>query len=700
MLFFFTHPWMLAGASALVIPVILHLLLKRKKKRLRFSTIQFFLQQDEQSSKRRKLRNWLLLAMRLLIVALLVLAFSRPYWPEGAQNPGERNRRQVILIMDCSASMQSVETDGSRWTKAKGQAQKVLADLQAADQVAVLGCSAQVEVLSGFSPPAVASKVLDELEPGYGTSDLGEGLRQAVSLASTAASRVATTIYVVSDLQRAACQNLASSPVPHEIEVKALSVGDLVSPNLALTQLEMDSFQGGKAQVKVANFSEEAHSGVAVDLSLDGTSILTRTLNLNAGASTNLEFSLPKIKPGWHEVRAAVQSKDALALDNARFAPLFIPEPVRVLLVETRPGKRVFEEECFFLGLALDPSGDSTNALPTRFKAVRASTTDLINRLSEASAPPIDWLVLPGLQSVPAGAGKALSSFVQNGGGLLFYLGDGISANRYASEFRGLLPAQIGPVEACPSETSTWRIGDYETNTAVFAAFSQPNSGDLSIPEFTHRHALTPLQDAVALAFFDDGAPFLVAGALGKGRVVLANTTADTGWTDWPKHKTFVPWLHGLGQYLSRKDDPNRLPETKDFVSGDLFDLDLGPSAKKSTVRIQLSQNKESVLVADDQGRVRDPRLQQPGCYRVRDQNGRELSRVAINPPAQESDLAALRPAEFQQGLVTSLEPRSNVLTDQLWGHTRNQKELWGVLLLCALALLFMECLLANRTTA
>jgi len=77
---FFTNALMLAGMAALAIPVLIHLLLKRKKKRVQFSTIRFFQLQDEQSSRRRKLRNWFLLALRLLIVSLLVLAFARPYF--------------------------------------------------------------------------------------------------------------------------------------------------------------------------------------------------------------------------------------------------------------------------------------------------------------------------------------------------------------------------------------------------------------------------------------------------------------------------------------------------------------------------------------------------------------------------------------------------------------------------------------------
>lgn len=692
---------MLAGAAALAIPIVIHLLLKRKRKRLRFSTIQFFLKQDEQSSKRRKLRNWLLLTLRLLIVALLVLAFARPFLQESGGQRADRNRQQVILVLDCSASMQSVGTDGPRWAKAIDQARKIVAGLGSEDRVAVLGCSAHVDVISGFAPPAPALKAIADAEPSLGVSDLGEGLRQAIGLATAVDPKLATTVYVISDLQRSACANLAVCTIPQEIEVKVVAVGDLFSPNFAVSQLCFESAKGPIPQLSVANFSEDENAGVAIDLSVDGKSLAKWPVHLRSGAVTNIELSLPQLKPGWHEVRATLDSKDALELDNTRYASLFIPEPVHVLLVEPRQGKRVFEELCFFIGLALDPSKNSTNSIPTRYSVRKVSLDQFKNYLNSSDGQKgCDWAVLPGLPSIPSGAGKALTEFVQAGGGLLMFLGDEISVNRYASEFRGLLPAQIGALETSPNETSTWRIGDYETNTAVFGAFRLPNSGDLSIPEFTRRHALTLMPGAVPLAFFDDGAPLMVAGTLGRGRVVLMNTAADTSWNDWPKHKTYVPWLHGLGQYLVKNNNGHQIDTPPELVSGDLFDLDLGAATKMKTLRVQSPQNKETLLVADALGRIRDPRISLPGCYSVRDQDGRELTRIAINPPPQESDLGALRPAEFQRRLVTASEPRTPMLSEHLWGHARNQKELWGVLLLSALSLLVVECLLANRTTA
>ena len=153
----FTNIGLLAGLAALAIPIVIHLLLKRKKQRLRFSTIQFFQKQDQQSTKNRKLRNLLLLAVRLLLLALLVLAFARPYLPQNQIGPAAGKRRQVIFVVDRSASMQANGTDGLRWERAKEAIQKILSGLKPEDRAALVDTDQTVTNFKGLPPGIVAT---------------------------------------------------------------------------------------------------------------------------------------------------------------------------------------------------------------------------------------------------------------------------------------------------------------------------------------------------------------------------------------------------------------------------------------------------------------------------------------------------------------------------------------------------------------
>ena len=645
---FYTHPWMLSGLAALAVPLIIHLLLRRKKKRLRFSTLQFFVKQDQQSSQRRRLRNWLLLAMRLLLVALVVTAFARPFLPRGGASPAARQRRQAIFVLDRSASMLAVGTDGQRWTRAKELAQQALRSLDANDRAALVGCSTHTEILSGFVEPASLARILAAVQPAYGTSSLGEGLQQAAKLASTGDPDAATTLYVVSDLQRSASKNLGDYPIPPDLKVELLCAGDLYSPNLSITDFQPQPHDGTKPCLAVSNFSDEDSAETTVEFAVDGKVVSSSRLSLKAGATTNIGLALPALKPGWHDARGLVQAKDSLEIDNTRYAVLFVPERLHALVVEGRKTGHVFEQDGFFVASALDPTQGSTNPVPSDFTVSGIAPEDLASRLSRSgSREPCNVVVLPGLRDIPNDAGRALTEFVRGGGGLLVFLGEGISANRYNNEFHSLLPARLGSVEVAPGGAVGWRIGEFSTNAGAFAVFSQPESGDLAIPQFFKRYTLTPTEGASSMAFFEDGLPLVIAGAVGRGQVALVNSSGDTSWNDWPKHKTFVPWLHSLSRQLVPQATHAIAPEARNVLAEDDLEIDLVADAPKGRLILQGPGGKKSPLVTEGRSRWHASGSFMPEIYSVQDEKGLEIQRVAVNVPPRESDLTAMQPLEF-----------------------------------------------------
>jgi len=697
---FFTNTLMLAGLAALAIPILIHLLLKRRKKQVPFSTIRFFLQQDEQSSRRRKLRNWLLLALRLLIVSLLVLAFARPYSRQSEASGASRKQHRVVFLLDRSASMLAGGTEGQRWTLAKERMQKTLAGLEADDTAALIECADHANVISGFAPAATIAQVLRDLAPAYGTSSLSEGLQQAVRLLAGNLPNSASTIYLVTDLQKSACRSLSSCPIPQDIEFKVLSVGDLSSPNLALVKFELGAQDGTGPQITLASFSDENSLAFPVEMSADGRPFASQSLSLKAGASTNLSVALPPLTPGWHDLKASLETHDSLEVDNSQYACLLVPEPAHVLVAEPRGSARVFEQASFFLSSALDPTKGSTNSVSGSFHLTSVSPQEIAHEL-EKPKNEASWnvVILPGLMELPDGIGGSLKAFVQSGGGLILFLDEGMSANRYQSELADLLPVRFGNPDQAPDVSSPWRISLYDTNSLAFAPFRLPNSGDLRIPEFTKRYGLEAVEGAARLAFFDDGVPIVVTRSFGKGRVALVNTSADTGWTDWQKHKTFVPFIHGLTKYAAQKATMESHQENNSFVAGEVSDIDLGLQARLTQFVLKMPDAKEAQFTTDEKGRLKDPNMWLPGIYSLRDKAGHELRRFAVNLPVQESNLEALRPTDFIQQLVRVQESPKQTLAAGIFGSRNDQRQFWTALLLGALILLLVEPFVANRTS-
>jgi hypothetical protein len=184
------------------------------------------------------------------------------------------------------------------------------------------------------------------------------------------------------------------------------------------------------------------------------------------------------------------------------------------------------------------------------------------------------------------------------------------------------------------------------------------------------------------------------------------NTSADASWSDWPKRKSFVPWLHGTVHYLAGRPSREAMQPSRLFAAGEDMEIALGPSWKKSPVVLQRPGANDAngasgtPVMTDGEGSLPSIHLETPGIYVVRDAKGVELQRWAVNVPSRESDLATLSPQAFQKQLMRANQPRPATLQASLFGAVNSEKEWWRVLLLAALALLFAEVFLANRTRA
>src|ERR1700716_480483 len=104
----FITPWLFAAGAALVsIPIIIHILNRRRFKVVSWAAMEYLLQAMRKNRRRLKFEQWLLLATRCLLLALLGAALARPLGCDNnslASLAGQRNGLHVLVI-DNSYSM-------------------------------------------------------------------------------------------------------------------------------------------------------------------------------------------------------------------------------------------------------------------------------------------------------------------------------------------------------------------------------------------------------------------------------------------------------------------------------------------------------------------------------------------------------------------------------------------------------------------
>src|SRR5438094_2959486 len=131
----FLNPYLLFGSLALAIPVLIHLVRREKSEIIPFSSLMFLLKVPKRSIRQQKMKNLLLMMLRLLILALLVGAFARPYMTQPAKPVANANsNRGTVLMLDNSYSMRY----GNNFDRLKSEAKKRIDSMRASDRMALV----------------------------------------------------------------------------------------------------------------------------------------------------------------------------------------------------------------------------------------------------------------------------------------------------------------------------------------------------------------------------------------------------------------------------------------------------------------------------------------------------------------------------------------------------------------------------------
>src|ERR1044072_4843508 len=97
------NPFFLLGGLALTVPVLIHLVRKEKTEIIPFSSLMFLLRVPKRAVRQQKIKNLLLMALRLLLLALLVGGFARPFVSQQSAAPTvSGNNVGVVLLLDNS----------------------------------------------------------------------------------------------------------------------------------------------------------------------------------------------------------------------------------------------------------------------------------------------------------------------------------------------------------------------------------------------------------------------------------------------------------------------------------------------------------------------------------------------------------------------------------------------------------------------
>ena len=544
----FIHLGFLTAAAAVAVPIVIHLLFRHRARQIELGTLQFLRVALRDHSQRRKIRRWLLLTLRSAGVLLLALMFARPYWnAHGALGL----QREVVLLIDRSASMAAGGTGGSPFKKACRQAGEMLESLPA-------GTAAHLAYFdAGGVAPVQDARIDPAAGPGLSGTDYAKALGWARDIV-VGSRRLDRQVFLWTDLQRCGLGPPAVERFPPGVDVEIIDVGRSLTRNLAVeeVQAERTDLRDGKTvsvAARVFNAGLLPVRDVSVKLSLEGVPAIEQTARLAGHERRLVRFEVPIAEPGLYRGYVEIAAGDDLPFDDRRWLAFPARRPERVLLVDGEPGPSVFANETYFLEMALRLAlpGQDPKTSATPYALERLTSND-----RSGSLPRLDQFRVVVLCNVPdlsPADAAALGRFEAAGGNVMIFTGDLVKPAAY----QGLEEANVMPgrLEG-PAEDGPYRVAAWEKDHPIFAPFGDPLHGDLRTLRFRRIARIVPDALSRVLATASGGLPLLVERSHGAGKCLLFAFPADNAWGEWAIHRLYLPLVHQLVGYAT-----NRLPE-------------------------------------------------------------------------------------------------------------------------------------------
>jgi hypothetical protein len=703
----FLAPLLLIGAVFAAAPIIIHLLNRRQFKLVEWAPMEYLKLTLRTNRRRLQLEQWILLAIRTLLILILIFAVARPFLSGNAAaswlSLGGRTSR--VILIDDSLSMGLLAGGESSFDRSAEQAAALIESLGTQDNLTIATTSSLASPLSRDAALTqeeannLANQVR-QLEPVESANNWAATLSELADLLEGTANS-SKEVRIFTD-QRAAGWSADAAEQAAKLEamgvkVVIVKVGQGSNGNASLTELAPTS---GVALANtpiefVASIDTDGDPQFKVDyatLSIDGVESPIKLPEIAPGQrGIELRLSHTFEEAGQHTVELRLPD-DALPGDNSRSMIINVAESVRVLLVDGEPGIAARDSEVFFLAQLLY-SGSTP---------IRTTVLPDTEWFEKPSVGNYDLVVLANVERIPPRRVEQLKAMIEAGSGLIVFTGDQVDPTAYNNDLyadgNGILPAKIELGESAEVEGLILEQIDnspmpvlqqlYLDKPGLLARTSPSKIARVILPDTDERN------DTRVLARWNAQGqpPAAIEKRVGKGRVVLWTVTADRDWSDWPTEATYFIGVRELALSIAGVSDA-----TGNLTAGQMLRQRVSSSNPPSRAEVVRPGEEQTDTATIDRSVSNQPQIvytgtHQAGLYTLSwDVPGRdELSEklYALSPDTRESDLKQLSEEEITQmlpGVDLTLVDASDP------GSAGAQREIWRTLAMLLLGFVLIE---------
>lgn len=663
-----TNSVLLPLAALVLVPLILHLFARAKPPVYAFSSVVFLRQVLRKAIRIKQPQSLLVLVLRTILFAALIGAFLKPVFFAGQALPGLGVRKDVVLIVDATASMAATEGSQTRFAAACAKGAEILNGLSTADTANIiwLGTPNRSEFPQLGANVTFLKKALRQASVSYTAADVTGALGLAAGMLRDRTA--AREVYVLSDFQATTWTGVTFA-VPPGLRLYTVKIGEAQLPNVAVTSLAAEparplAGQDVKVFCEVQNFSLEP--AITTVYLRAGETHQSQEVRLTAWQKLPVLFQLKPTTVGEQTLAVAL-SEDAFPADNERWAVIDVVQELNIGIAGYEP------ETAAYWRRAVSALGWAN--------AVTLSEADLEKPVT------VDALFLAGW----AGAGAAkerVAGYLKQGGLVVWFPGTAAEAGSLQALLPKSTAANPGAGKLWEKAAKPWRLRLADPANPMLAVFASGTYGDPARGTFAGRLRLPELGGAKSILNYEDGQPALTVLRDG-GALLLWNLPLQREVTDWALQIEFVPFLGELILHHRQKTAPG--PQ-RDFLAGqmlarqfevEVLDRDVQLRRGETLVPVVRQAGGRGTLLTAPEARV-------PGVYAWQFR-GAALERQTVNFPPVESDLRTGPAPDFGNSSVVRISGKRSL--EQM----REGQPLWPWLLAVGLLVAGLEGLVLMR---
>lgn len=677
----FYNPNFLYGLLALIIPLIIHLFNFKRFKKVYFANLSFLKEVQQQSKRHSQLLHLVIMFLRMIFIAMLVLAFAGPYLTTKEEDKNKSDEAYINIFLDNSFSMQARASEGSIFDEGRNVARQIALAHKQTDHFRLL-TNEKVSFARNFVNREVFIEQLDKIQIDKSSLSFSQITKRLNDNGSDILQN--QDVYIISDFQKKQA-DIDAIKADSNVNLYLIPLEAAIQGNIFVDSVWIENpvLQPNKNIVvgfEIENNSNQSVEDISLVLKIGNRQKAVTSISIDAFGKSKSSFNFRTDTAGFYGARIIVEDYP-IVYDDIFYFSFTVEKEIPILCI----------------------LGDKSNLdLKTYLNSdsIFQATFTEENQINYNKFQQYSSIILNGINNYSTGLNIELLKYVNTGGNLVI-IPNASNSIEELNEFN----TKLNLPQITDTESNKMQMLNIDIESPEFSqVFDLPKKfnklkDNTNLPYFNKHYNTSSAANALILIKDETSRPILSKFNLNNGSIFYFYTPIETNLSNFSSHAIFVPIFFNI---LQLQHSSNQLYYY------------LGTDKKFETRISEQEQNLVSIMKLENDSLEFIPQYsqqlgklvlsfqqqpQQVGIYELLDKKN-PIAKIGFNYNRNESYLDYYSENELLKILKTNkltnahiFKPISGQLNEQI-KEVKDELSLWKLFIAIAIGILIIELFL------